>query len=336
MEDKLLLQSLDKFYEKNHIDPSCYTAAPMTAYQENKYLDAKISEDELKEKLFYWSKNFKEDDRQLFLSLFEKYDYISERELEYRLFLLCSFIFNKMELEGIKREEVLFVTVPSENGTGGGGDSIRNHLLTVNMEWGIEKEQIISDISKVNESLLRKRKAIIFMDDIIGTGFTIRGTIDEFLKRFPCILEDAYLWGVSAVLVTSNAIKYLKKKFKSTRLNLKIYVDEENYIKSCMKGNYIFKENEIKEIEKIVRQYEEQIGMNLDSGKNFAMGFRECKLLVSFYYNTPNNTLCSFWKYTEDHIPIFPRDEYMRPTLEELKKRRKHNIKNAYLKGCIE
>ena len=66
------------------------------------------------------------------------------------------------------------------------------------------------------------------------------------------------------------------------------------------------------------------------------MGFGKCKILLSFFYNTPNNTLCSFWKCTDKNIPPFPRDKDRRPTLDIIRKRKKRNTDNAYLKGCFD
>lgn len=60
------------------------------------------------------------------------------------------------------------------------------------------------------------------------------------------------------------------------------------------------------------------------------MGFGRCKLLLAFHYETPNNTLCSFWKATDKNHPVFVRSGYARPSVDDLKKRDKHMQKNAY------
>ena len=101
-----------------------------------------------------------------------------------------------------------------------------------------------------------------------------------------------------------------------------------------MTGGYIFKEEEKRKIEKIIEKYEKEIG--IEGEKDFTMGFGKCKILLSFFYNTPNNTLCSFWKRTDKNIPPFPRDKDRRPTLDIIRKRKKRNTDNAYLKGCFD
>lgn len=99
-----------------------------------------------------------------------------------------------------------------------------------------------------------------------------------------------------------------------------------------MIGDYIFKGNEKAKIEKIIEKYEKEIAAE----ENVVMGFEGCRILLSFYYNTPNNTLCSFWKYTDKNIPPFPRDKYKRPTLEAIRQKKKKMVNNAYRKGCFD
>lgn len=336
MDMERISESLKKFYEYNHINPELYTSDMMEAYTQDKYCDTRIAQDKLRERVDGWLEGFREEDRGYFLDLLEHYHYLSERELKYRLAVLCSYIFDKLRLSEIEKSEVLFVTVPSANGTAGGGDFMRNYLLSVNLEWGIYKGQIISDISRADEDILEGKKAIIFVDDILGTGFSVKETIKVFLERFPKIDKGGYSWGIAGVMVMKSAVRYIKKNAEAMGISLEIYAQEKNYIKSCMKGNYIFDEKVKSEIEEIIIGYEKQIGLNEETGEDFVMGFRACKLLLSFCYNTPNNTLCNFWKYTEKNTPVFPRDKHMRPTIEALKQKKKHYKSNAYLKGCVE
>lgn len=336
MDQERISESINKFYEYNHIDPDQYTADMMEAYTKNKACDARIARDKLREKVEVWIRGFQEADRKYFLKLLENYKYFSERELTYRFALLCKYIFDELEISGVEKHEVLFVTVPSAGGVAGGGDFIRSYLIKVNLEWGIDKNQIISDISKMGEKTLEGRKAIIFIDDIVGTGFSVRKIIVQFLKHFPGINKERYLWGMAGIMVMKSAVRYIKNKVKALGIDLALYVQPENYIRSCMTGNYIFGESEVKQIEEVIKEYEKSIGSDKKTGEDFVMGFRACKLLLSFYYNTPNNTLCTFWKYTEQNNPVFPRDRHIRPTIEMLKKKKAHNRENAYLKGCAD
>lgn len=332
MNEKQIEESLQKFYKNNNINAEKYTENQTEAYIENKNYDPKIAMPSLWERIDCWIDRFSEEDKQYFLKLFEKYVYISEREFQNRIYNICIYIFEEMKKKGIRKEQILFITVPTTKGITSGGDSIRNALIKVNMGWGIDKEKIVSNVFNTDSSMLKEVKAIVFFDDILGTGFSIRNTMESFFEKNLEIDISEYVWGVSGVLMTHSAIRYIKKKFNG---DLVVYGTPENYIKSCMKGNYIFNEAEVKNIEKIIEGYESEIGIDEENGKNYIMGFRACKLLLSFYYNTPNNTLCSFWKYTKTNLPLFPRDKYMRPTIEALKNKKRHYVNNAYQMGCV-
>ena len=319
--DKKILDSLDKFYENNGINADLYTASEIERYIGNKRFDPKITRDNLMEKVCCWIERFEEEDKQYFLSLLEKYVYVSQNEFQHRIYNLCTYIYGELEQQEIGKTQVLFVTVPSLGGVMSGGDALRNTLREVNAEW-LDKNQVISDITKVNDSILNNKKAIIFIDDILGTGFSLRETIESFIEKFSISKLNNCRLGVASVLMTKRAVKYLKAKLKN--LNLEVFAQPENYIRSCMKGDYIFSGNEVKQIEQIILSYEKEIGLDIEDGKDYAMGFNACKLLLSFYYNTPNNTLCTFWKYAGKNIPLFPRDKYKTMTIDALQRRKKN------------
>lgn len=79
--------------------------------------------------------------------------------------------------------------------------------------------------------------------------------------------------------------------------------------------------------------YEKLIGeFMIQPGKSYFMGFAQCRLLLSFYYNTPNNTLSTFWRKGVEMEPPFCRDgnQPSRPALEELKNKKRQMAMQAY------
>lgn len=326
--------AVEKFYEINNITEENYTSSRDKAYKEGKIYDSKIVD--LQEKLECWIERFEKNDKQYFIKLFKNYIYISQREFEYKIWQLCEAMYKYLEERGISKENILFVTISSPTGRASGGDSLRDNLLSANQEWGMDKSQIVSDVEKLDMNSLKDVKVIIFIDDILGTGFSLKRTIQEFIQKAikTNFKIQEYILGVTGVFMTRSAVRFIKKKIKK-EYNLEIEVfDNDNYIDSCMKGDHIFNYDEVKRIETIIERYEKEIGM--DGEKNYVMGFRGCKLLLSFYYNTPNNTLCSFWKCEKNNIPVFPRDSHKKITLKALQKRKDKNRKNAYRKGCID
>ncbi len=90
-----------------------------------------------------------------------------------------------------------------------------------------------------------------------------------------------------------------------------------------------------KEAESAVLKYEEQVGRD-ENGKSYVMGYEESKLLVGFHYETPNNTLCTFWRHGEKHVPLFARSGNQRISLQEIINKRKKKRNNAYKIASVE
>ena len=67
------------------------------------------------------------------------------------------------------------------------------------------------------------------------------------------------------------------------------------------------------------------------------MGFLGCQALIAFYYNTPNNTLSTFWCTNNSYNwnPVFPREEETGkfPKVVDMKKRQLDKNKILYSLG---
>lgn len=70
----------------------------------------------------------------------------------------------------------------------------------------------------MNPSLLVGKKAIVFIDDILGTGFSIRETIENFAEYCGEKNLDDYLIYVTGILITKRAVRYLSKKVRKTKI----------------------------------------------------------------------------------------------------------------------
>lgn len=80
-----------------------------------------------------------------------------------------------------------------------------------------------------------------------------------------------------------------------------------------------------------VRKYEILIDSYMkEPGRSYIFGFWGCKQLVSFYYNTPNNTLCTFWRWTDTHMPLFPREKQAQVSLKDIQSVKKKKDLYAY------
>ena len=329
--------ALENFYAKNNIQPEFYTDSMEDAYLKNKMYDTKISFPGLKSKAVKWVEGFEPQDKEYFLQLLEHFTYLTQDALAYRMSRLCSCLFSQLTSMGIEKSEVLFVVIESESGIKSGADEMAVNLWSVNRVNELKKSQIITAFSKAEDEKIKEARAIIFVDDIIATGFTMRKQIDSFLDRFSKVCDETKKYYFTGVLAANSGVSYLKKKMREKRVKIEPFIQEGQLIKSAFKGDYIFGGDVVKEIEHIIGKYEDRISSydNEEEEKDFSMGFRQCKLLLAFHYETPNNTLCSFWKATDKNYPVFERSGYSRLSVDTLKYRKSHMAANAYLYKSI-
>ena len=71
------------------------------------------------------------------------------------------------------------------------------------------------------------------------------------------------------------------------------------------------------------------IPLDYDNEIESVLGFKKGQLLVSFYYNTPNNTLSSFWRPSKVSQPLFIRNKYIRPSTSEIRKNKERIKKQS-------
>lgn len=325
-------EAINNFYKNNHINSEYYTDSMDEAYTSNKGYDKRIAFPSLQKRVGAWIQYFEKEDQEYFLQLLESFTYITKETLAYRVYCLCSSLFENLLEKGIDYSEILFVMIESPGGIKSGADEMAVNVWNINQEFEIGKNQIITAYSKVGQKLVEEARAVIFLDDIAATGFTMCGQINAFFKRFEALCDDSKIYYYTSVLVTKNAIGYLRKHLKGKAEAAQPFYQEEQIIRSAFRGGYIFGGEIVKEVEHIVQKYENLIDAyeKEHPEKTFSMGFRQCKLLLAFHYETPNNTLCSFWKATDRNEPVFARSGYTRLSLDRLRKQKIHMRENAY------
>lgn len=332
-----LEETIKNFYGKNNIESKYYTDSIEEAYSLNKKYDKKIAFSSLQKRVGEWIQFFEKEDQEYFLQLLENFTYITKEALLYRVYHICKNLFEYLLEKGIDYSEIIFVVMESPNGVKAGADEMAVNLWNINQEYEISKEQIITAFSKVDERIIERARAIIFFDDIVATGFTMLSQIEIFLKRFENVCDNSRDYYYTSVLFTKNALAYLKKKLRGKVVEIQPFYHNEQIIRSAFKGDYIFEADVVNEVENVVKKYEDVIDAYEKENpvQSFSMGFRQCKLLLAFHYEVPNNTLCSFWKATDENAPVFARSRYSRLSVDRLKKQKMHMKENAYLHKAL-
>ena len=227
--------------------------------------------------------------------------------------------------------EILFVTFTAKKGTASGGANVSAALIMATMGNSV-KENIITDVERATEDLIDRinnYKYIVFIDDIIGSGKTLYSNVGNFIERF-YFNEDVTFFVVflcGRIKKINEKLKQLRKKYKKNFKSIALYPLKRSLYENERKD----KQQRIDNIIKIERIIEDNSDPN-EKGE-FFMGFEKNQLLVSFYYNTPNNTLSLFWRPTSISVPLFTRTSYRRPTIDDCRKNKKMLIENAYERG---
>lgn len=328
-------EAIEAFYENNLIDPDIYISDENEAYIQNKECDYLIGKDIFSLHVNEWLQSFSNSDINIFLNLLGNYTYITRREYRHKISLLSESTFATLNALNIPFSDAIFITTPSPKGLKSGGDEIRSYFNSVNICRGIKNNQIICSQELVSPDIFKDKTTIIFIDDLIGSGKTIKASIEKLLKYFQNNNIDSSMFQIffAGIFVNNSASKNIIKHFNSLNVTVKpIYMELP---KKLLKGDVIFDSKEFAQVISVIKKYEDLIDAYQfnTSFKTYSMGFDKCKLTVSFYYNTPNNTLCNFWEYSDTHIPLFERrtQSVNRPTVNELKNRKSNNTINAYL-----
>lgn len=323
-------QAIRLFEEKNHIIVKQYNSDRRQCLKNNQFLDQYIGEDIFEKNIECWLGNFKE--KNVFLQLLSNYIYVPEIIYGLNLDNLLLEIVDRCKMGKEIIKETFFITFPSKKGIKSGGDVIRDVLPIANLDC-IKKEQLIVDIKK-NKASISKAKCVVFIDDVIGSGKTAKNNIKNFFNIKDIDLKEKKIFLV-AMYAEPTIKEELEKELKNFKYKLEIIVLCE--CRRCLSKNYIFTESELEENKsKVIKAEEEIAGKKVGEDNSFAMGFENSQLLLSFFYNTPNNTLCMFWKPTETNFPLFMRTSFHRPELEEIKRNREVKRRNAYEMAKIE
>lgn len=302
--------ALKKFYTNNNIDPK-------TVHTRDRIADLPV-------KLDNWLFNIDPADQTAFLEAFSRYTYLTQKECQERFGILVDMLEKEIQKHSINLNEVLYVTIESSSGIKSGGDNVRSDIQVYNFNK-IDNEQILAAQSKFAEEQLEGIKAVVFVDDIIGTGKTIWNEFYNFCSNHNLNgygLPKLYYMCLSP---TEKAIKHLNKNFKKFDYKVNSIYKQE-WISSKAFAND-------SEEYKIVNKYEKAIDDFFTESKlSYRMGFEKGCLLISFYYNTPNNTVSCFWRPTDFNKPPFQRKgkECKRPSISELTKKKKQADEKIY------
>lgn len=287
----------------------------------------------MNEKIKSWFEALEyKEDRYIYLKLLDKFKFYSRKNI-----IECLKEIHLKVLEFDKSVDcTLFFPMFSKNGRNNHSFEVHNMYREANY---LNKACFIVDVNyALNNIPMDKIFNIVFVDDMIGSGTTIETSIVEIYEKYKDLFEKNIY--ISIIEVPEN-IEDIKDSIES-KIGKKINILYLYKHKKAFSEDFIFEQDYLESAKSRVRIYEEQ----LNKKSNDIFGHENSEFLLSFYYDTPNNTLTSLWKSNEKigWKPPFSRNTICnhRPSwmvdisssyknANELKNR-KQNIKNMNYK----
>ncbi len=275
--------------------------------------EEKGSRKKLVTKINNWLTQFDEDEQPEMLTLLNHFDYYSRNNLSksvkdlYKKFREVfpneEFIFAKTEKEiGSSYSNIFYIEFWQKNNL---YDYAQDNLTNV-----INQEEITN---------------IAIVDDYMGSG----NTIVNYLKKLLDINKELSKKNIVIIVLQGSQIgKQTIDNFAKDN-NLKISVIASKYSKKAFDCDNIYSNNEVA----LHRSNYSKIYDKRINNVNYKFGYKEIEALVSFYYNTPNNTLGLFWQNICGFKGLFERHEKTKTTLSSMKRKVKcqNNLKKIDL-----
>lgn len=230
---KSIDEAIKDFYHNNCINPERYLSVEKDAYSNDKEHDSYIGSDIFSSKVNEWLQSFPCEDINIFLNLLGHYTYLTRREYSHRISILSEEISKKLHDIGISFKDTVFITIPSPQGIKSGGDEIRSYLNTVNICREINNNQIVCSEELISSETFKNKQAIIFIDDLIGSGKTILASIKSILNYFKknSINTSQFQLFFAGIYVNKSASLNITKYYERLNIQVKpIYMElPKNY-----------------------------------------------------------------------------------------------------------
>ncbi|TWD92208.1 hypothetical protein FB550_12020 [Neobacillus bataviensis] len=256
----------------------------------------------IEDKVNRWINQFNVEDQSLFLYLFTNLRYFDTLNIKewYRK------AYEEYKLIESDYMNSIYMPIGSFGGIMNGAIHMLHEFDSVKL--GISRKRIAQEPSLFNNSFkTNDAKNLVLLDDIIGTGDTLM----DFIIRCSTDPNTCKLFHNKKIYIFSMV---MSKEARSRILRDLGYLGyESNIISKCIIDKSLdieisfANEEDREKAKQIVRSYEKKVA----SDPLYIMGYKKSQALISFYFNTPNNTFSTFWESCEEKpwYSVFPRRE---------------------------
>ena len=236
-----------------------------------------------------WINNFNKDERELLAKLLQKFNYYSKSHIADIIRRLSE---ESIERCGISNADSVISVVRKVDGK---YNSSYDYWILHRGVSGFSKEIYYDSVDDIDEMEWNSIKKVVYVDDCSGTG----KQFVKFMKR-----QRKSFLNKKVVLIIIEAVEdakiYIESELKKERIDIEII-------------SYTTKEKALKNMVEKERKTFYSISKKQQISKEYIYGFENAEALMSFYNNTPNDTLGLFWFPSEENNPIFPRNLEEKP-----------------------
>ncbi|MBE4909201.1 hypothetical protein IMZ08_14130 [Bacillus luteolus] len=241
------------------------------------------------------------------LDLIKHYNYYSREHIDQILIAFYQFVVSELKLD---ESYTIYSRIEDDSKI----DSSNSFLEEFKILNDISNH-FSYDIEKLDLIDFDQIKNVIFLDDIIGSGKTVERFFN--MNKEKLLKVNCYIFCIELLI---DGKEYLENYFKENGFECEIFY--HNIHLKAFSDKHIFGEH-YKINEELLREFERGLWKR-DS--NNILGFENSQAIVSFFRNTPNNTLSSFWFKNNKWEGLFPRND-KKPAFKKVKKNAaKYNV----------
>lgn len=258
------------------------------------------------EKIEDWLNNFDgsyfdeiENEKKLALWLLAHFSYYTMDDVR----VLCKNLFNQYLHEKLRNyggtdltqvindiiDNTIFI------GLGNDSESGNNILYYFRQENLLSKKSFEIDTGQTYENL-------VYVDDVTISG-------EQALEYIESRNVKAHNTYVATLIATEDAIRRLSYAKDNIKPISTVILDQRDRAFSA--STYVFSEKRMADIREIAQEFCELYGKKAVNGcgymAKYPLGFDDGQYMISFEYNTPDNTLPIFWGSAYGWIPLFKR-----------------------------
>lgn len=269
------------------------------------------------EKMNYFSsnlprylENLSPEMKDIILLLINYFDYYSHQLVNTYLKDLHN---RTMEHENIDIGNSVFCVLKSQRGT---INSSYEYLIEYRHLNGIGKYSIVPELNDIaTKEYWGYIDNIILIDDFCGSG----KTFVDYIEKNKNILIGKHIVYI-VIHIMDAAVSKIEAYAKKNEISIEIVYEHKQSAAFSSSDELGMKRECFKE---------ESLKMDFYN-ENDIFGFSKSESLVSFYNDTPNNTLGVFWKNTSKNNALFPRNNERKPAWMRFKSDKKQRNESDY------